>query len=130
MNRRKETNTSPRTGKPKQGKQGEGGGRPKLDIDYETVKKLASIQCTQNEISAWLDISVDTLVKDVKFVGIYKSAIESGKMSLRRHQWKALEAGNTTMLVWLGKQYLRQTEKQEITGAEGKEMIIRWLPSK
>lgn len=128
MNRRKETRISPRTGQPKQGEQGEGGGRPKLEIDYEAVKKLASIQCTQAEISAWLGISVDTLVKDEKFVGIYKSGIENGRMSLRRHQWKALEDGNTTMLVWLGKQYLRQSEKQELTGSDGKELTITWLP--
>jgi hypothetical protein len=40
-----------------------------------------------------------------------------GRMSLRRKQWKAAEDGNTTMLVWLGKQYLGQSDKSEVTGA-------------
>jgi hypothetical protein len=54
--------------------------------------------------------------------------MEGGKMSLRRHQWRALEEGNTTMLVWLGKQYLGQREKNEVTGADGKDLVITWLP--
>ena len=29
-------------------------------------------------------------------------------------QWKAAEAGSHTMLVWLGKQVLGQTDKQEV----------------
>lgn len=37
--------------------------------------------------------------------------MDKGRMSLRRKQWQAVENGNTTMLVWLGKQYLRQKDK-------------------
>jgi hypothetical protein len=32
------------------------------------------------------------------------------------------------MLVWLGKQYLGQREKNELTGADGKDLVITWLP--
>jgi len=123
-----ETTVSERTGLPKQGRQGEGGGRPRFEIDYEAVKKLASIQCTQVEIAAWLGCCVETLLRDEKFCQIYKDGMENGKMSLRRHQWKALEGGNTTMLVWLGKQYLGQRDKNELTGADGKDLTVTWLP--
>ena len=54
MSKRKPQTISARTGLPKQGQQGEGGGRPPFEIDYEAVKKLAGIQCTQTEIAAWL----------------------------------------------------------------------------
>ncbi len=87
-------------------------GRPKKIIDYEAVSKLAAIQCTQAEIASFLGCSVDTLQRDEKFSGLYKEAIERGKMSLRRYQWKALEEGNTTMLIWLGKQYLGQKDER------------------
>ena len=30
-------------------------------------------------------------------------------------QWKAAERGNTSMLIWLGKQILGQSDKQEIS---------------
>ena len=124
-NRRKDQTISERTGLPKQGQQGEGGGRPRFEIDYEAVKKLAGIQCTQTEIAAWLGCHVNTLLNDEKFIEIYKSGIEGGKMSLRRHQWRALEEGNSTMLVWLGKQYLGQRDKNELTGADGKEFVVQ-----
>ncbi len=45
-------------------------------------------------------------------------------MSLRRLQWKAAKENNVTMLIWLGKQYLGQTDKQEVSGAEPIELIM------
>ena len=98
----------------KRGRQGEGGGAPKKVIDYETAEKLAALQCTQQEIASFLKLSVDTLTRDEKFCGLYKEGIDKGRMSLRRYQWKALEEGNTTMLVWLGKQYLGQRDKFDV----------------
>lgn len=128
MSKRAETKVSQRTGLPKQGAQGENGGRPRFVIDYDSVEKLASLQCTQSEIASYLGCSVDTLQADEKFSGIYKAGMDKGRMSLRRHQWRALEEGNSTMLVWLGKQYLGQREKNELTGADGKDLVITWLP--
>jgi len=94
-------------------------GRPKKKIDYELVKKLAYIQCTQEEISSILAISTRTLQRDTEFCRIYKNGMDNGKMSLRRLQWKAAEKGNNTMLIWLGKQYLNQTDKQELAHSGG-----------
>lgn len=88
-------------------------GRPKKKIDYQTVEKLASIQCTQEEISNFLGISTRTLQKDEEFLRIYKKGLDNGKMSLRRWQYKKAQDGNVSMLIWLGKQYLGQTDKFE-----------------
>lgn len=90
------------------------GGRPKKVIDYKLVEQLGSIQCTQEEIASALDISVRTLQRDEEFCRIYKSAMNDGRKSLRRLQWDAAHNGNTTMLVWLGKQYLGQRDKRDI----------------
>lgn len=86
------------------------GGRPKKIIDYELVEKLAGICCTQEEISGILEISTDTLRRDKRFCDIYKKARENAKSSLRRTQFKLAET-NPTMAIWLGKQYLGQTDK-------------------
>ena len=91
------------------------GGRPKKEIDYKIVEELSNIQCTQEEIASVLNISVRTLQRDEEFCRIYKNGMDNGKMSLRRMQWGAAKQGNTTMLVWLGKQYLGQTDKQDVT---------------
>ena len=85
-------------------------GRPPKVIDYELVERLSQIQCTQDEIASILDVSVRTLQRDETFVIIYKKGMDSGRMSLRRYQWEAAKKGNTSMLIWLGKQYLGQSE--------------------
>lgn len=113
-------------------------GRPKLIIDYGIVEKLALIQCTEAEISEFLGVSVRTLQRNKEFCRIYKKGLEDGHSSLRRLQWKTAEgeylakriiytnrdgsqreeeifaSPNPTMLIWLGKQYLGQVDKQEI----------------
>jgi hypothetical protein len=100
------------------------GGRPKKQIDYELVKELADIQCTQEEIAGVLNISVRTLQRDDEFCRIYKNGMLKGKMSLRRMQWASAQSGNNTMLVWLGKQYLGQSDKVETeNNTNNKEMI-------
>lgn len=88
--------------------------RPKKEINYEIVEKLANIQCTQEEIATFLDLSVRTLQRDEEFCRLYKKGQESGKMSLRRYQFKLAEK-NASMAIFLGKQYLGQKDNVEIT---------------
>ena len=83
--------------------------RPKFKIDYDTVKKLASIMCTQQEIASFLGCDERTLQRDEEFCRIYKEARETGKMSLRRMQWKLAEK-SYAMAIFLGKQYLGQRD--------------------
>lgn len=87
-------------------------GRPKKQIDYQSVEKLASIFCTEEEISYFLDISVRTLQRDPEFCRIYKKGAQVARMSLRRKQYKLAEK-NAAMAIFLGKQYLGQTDKVE-----------------
>lgn len=94
-------------------------GRPKKEIDYEAVEKLASIQCTQEEIANFLNLSVRTLQRDDEFCRLYKKGQDNGKMSLRRTQFKLAEK-NPSMAIWLGKQYLGQRDSfpDEVNYAE------------
>ena len=87
-------------------------GRPKFKIDYETVRKLASIMCTESEIASFLGCDVRTLQRDKDFVAVYKEGKETGKMSLRRMQWKLAEK-SYAMAIFLGKQYLGQKDVVE-----------------
>lgn len=102
-------------------------GRKKLVIDYVTVEKLASIQCTQEEISTFLGISVRTLQRDEEFCRIYKKGQENGKMSLRRMQFKLAEK-NSAMAIFLGKQYLGQkdiVEQQNVELGKVEELLSK-----
>jgi len=90
--------------------------RPRKEINYTQARRLAEIQCTIDEIAHVLGVSDTTLKRNVEFRAIYDAAREKGKTSLRRMQWHAARRGNTAMLIWLGKQYLGQAEKHELSG--------------
>ena len=88
------------------------------DIDYKIVEGLAAIQCTESEIAVAIGFSLSGFSKrkknDPELVEALEKGRETGRKSLRRLQWQAAQGGNNTMLVWLGKQYLGQTDKQDI----------------
>ena len=103
-------------------------GRPKKEIDYVAVEKLANIQCTQEEIASFLGISSRTLLRDEKFKELFAKGRENGKTSLRRIQWKHAEK-SATMAIWLGKQYLGQKDVIEASATgEAKIKIVNSLP--
>ena len=51
-----------------------------------------------------------------RFEDIYTKGKEEGKAKLRDVQLKSAMSGNVTMQIWLGKQYLDQTDKTNISG--------------
>lgn len=84
----------------------------KKDISPEQVQKLAAIGCTDKEIGDIVGCSHDTLTR--RFKDDLMLGRANGKASLRRKQWETALSGNVTMLIWLGKQILAQTDKQFI----------------
>src|ERR1700730_16860163 len=86
-------------------------GRPKKFVDLELVEKLAAIQCTYGEIASTLGVSVDTLQRNRNFAATYKRGAEGGRKSLRRMQFESANKGNVVMQIWLGKQYLGQSDQ-------------------
>ena len=96
------------------------GGRPRFDFSDKLplVRKLASIQCTDEEIAAGLGCSQDTLARGRKREPDLDAAIlegrANGRMSLRRAQYQRAMEGNPAMLIWLGKQILGQRERADL----------------
>ena len=90
-----------------------GAGRKLVKIDLEQLEKLCGLQCTDAEIAAWFHVSTRTLENRRKhrtFAEAMERGRAKGRISVRRHQMKLLEAGNATMAVWLGKQLLGQRD--------------------
>jgi hypothetical protein len=85
-------------------------------IDEKQVEFLASRFWKNTEIAAFFGCDEGTIRK--RFSDAITKGKELGKGSLRDAQIKLALAGNATMLIWLGKQYLEQTEKYEITNDE------------
>jgi hypothetical protein len=99
---------------------------PKLQPDEKTlvlVKGLGNIQATGPECAAVLGVTEPTWIKFKKGFPEVEAALRDGqgegRASLRRRQFKAANDGNPTMLIWLGKQYLGQADKQEVSGKNG-----------
>jgi hypothetical protein len=94
-------------------------GRPLFDVNWDQVDELCAIQCTGEEIAGVIGCDYDTLAtackreKHTAFSDYFKQKASNGKMSLRRTQYTTAMEGNPTMLVWLGKNWLGQTDKME-----------------
>ena len=83
--------------------------RPKkYNLDTDQIKKLASLGCTNKEISDFFGCSADLLEKSYSEF-LTKGSAEQ-KLRLRQLQWKSAEKGNIVMQIWLGKQILGQSE--------------------
>ena len=92
----------------------------KKNISEKQVFELAKLHCTYEEMANILDISKGTLTN--RFKQVIQKGYEDVKRSLRKKQLElALHNGNVTMLIWLGKQYLEQTDKINQSGLSEEE---------
>ncbi len=86
-------------------------------INLAELEKLAAMQCTDEEIAAWFNVSPRTIERRRKspvFAETICRGKARGRISLRRAQLKILEQGNATMGIWLGKQYLGQADQIDV----------------
>ena len=91
----------------------------KLTPDLETLKQIglmARVHCTEQEMANIFGVSTAAFSD---FRNMYPEVRETisknrdqGRLSLRHKQFQmALEQDNTQMAIWLGKQYLGQSDK-------------------
>ena len=102
-------------------KKRQGAGRPRIIVDLEILKNLASIGCPDYEIASVLNVSARTLKRNyAEIIDQYK---EKGKASLRKKMWdKAVKKDNTHMQNWLSKNYLGMKDRTQT------ESIVEPLP--
>lgn len=109
-----------------------GGRPPKLTADEATlkiIKGLGNIQATSKECASVLAVTEPTWIKFKSDHPEVEDALRDGQgeglASLRRRQFKVADSGNPTMLVWLGKQYLGQSDKQDLSVAADVTMTFK-----
>lgn len=95
-------------------------GRPKVEIDLVELEKLCRLNCTLDEIAAYMGCSRDTIERRIREDDSIRSLIDkgraTGKISLRRKQFQILEeTSNATMAIWLGKNLLGQRDALDVT---------------
>lgn len=86
-------------------------------VPPEEVYKLAQIGCTIEEISDWFGVPANTI--KYNFSDQIAKGRSETKQALRRAQIKLALQGNATMLVWLGKNMLGQSDNPLSINANG-----------
>lgn len=115
---KKRATTAKKTTEPKKA------GRPKVQINQRQFEEMCKWQCTRSEIASFFNCDEKTITTWCKatygmdFSSILKIKAENGKTALRHIQFRMAESGSERMAIWLGKQWLGQTDKQDIAIAE------------
>ena len=100
------------------------------EIDKKQFESLCALQCTEAEICGWFDVTEKTLnswckrTYHMNFSQIFQIKRSKGKVSLRRYQFQQAEK-SATMAIWLGKNWLGQTDKVDVqaTVTQGKDPL-------
>ncbi len=126
---------------------------PKKPIDLDKVKEYAEIACTLKEIASFLGVNERTLFRSPEVMAVYHASLDEFNRSLRRLQWATAQGNDTEFLrdakgeivrgeknravilkpgsapnekmqEFLGKNYLGQADKTDITS--GGEKLKPW----
>lgn len=95
------------------------GGRPKKVLDMALIDKYLRAGCPGTEVATLLGVSKDTVYKRVKevhgvsFDEYAQKQKAAGKEFLRFKQYEEAVNGNQALLIFLGKNILGQSDKQQ-----------------
>jgi len=96
-------------------------GRAKTVIPEEQVLELSKLHCTSKEMAEFFEVPLSTFTDNFRDI-ITKGRLET-KQRLRAAQLKLALNGDRTMLIWLGKNILGQSESPINTDAIG---VLPW----
>lgn len=85
-----------------------GRGENQRVVPPDEVYKLASLGCDLQEIADWFQVNRETL--KFNFSDYIAEGRAELKTRLRQAQIQTALSGNPTLLIWLGKQYLSQSD--------------------
>ena len=86
--------------------------------------RLAALGVPMVDIAFVVGCSVDTLER--RFRDEIEEGRANGRTRLRQKQLEVALSGNPAMLIWLGKQMLGQSDKQEISNTGPVQVRLNW----
>jgi len=101
------------------------------DIEFNGWDQLDALITWSSEvyIADKLGLNIDTLAARIKerygvsFSEYKRKKQEPMRINLMKKQYDIAMGGNVTMLIWLGKQYLGQSDKQELNTGDSEMKI-------
>ena len=91
---------------------------PQRQIVFDQVLYWINLQASREEVAGSFRVSIDTLDRRLEehfglnYAALRKRCEGEAKLSLRRYQF-ALAEKNTSMAIWLGKQWLGQKDHED-----------------
>lgn len=111
---------------------------PRVEINADALEALSAMFATVVEMAGYFGLSKRQFLarlKEPKLADAYRSGRAKGRITLRRKQVEIATEGNSTMLRWLGVQYLGQSQKvrlvspEEEAPDEAEDTVgVRWTP--
>lgn len=95
-------------------------GRNQAVVPPQEVEDLAQIGCSDRDIAEWFGITESTL--RYNFSDYLVKGRQGLKQTLRRAQIKTALTGNATLLIWLGKNILGQSD----TPQSADDKVLPW----
>lgn len=94
-------------------------GRPKADIDWNRVNELLIAGCSGAEVAGYFGLNKTTIYErcvtdnNLTFTEYSSQFYSKGETIIREAQFKKVKEGDNAMLIWLGKNRLKQRDKEE-----------------
>jgi hypothetical protein len=107
--------------------------RPKVKIDLTEVEKLYGMQCTDEEVAAFISVSTRTIERrrqNPQFNEMAERAKAKGRISVRRSLFRLAAAGNIAAAIFLSKNLLgyRDVVNNEHSGPGGGPIQVAGRP--
>lgn len=99
-------------------------GRPRFEFNEERlaeIRDLASEAAPVKEICRAIGCSESTFYANETAMQAFHDGQNDMRISLRHWQFLQAKAGNTTMLIWLGRNMLGQKEQPTVAAADSPE---------
>jgi hypothetical protein len=108
--------------------------RPRTKIDLVELEKLYGMQCTDEEVAAFVGVSTRTLARrrqNKKFAEIGEKAKAKGRVSVRRALFRLAAGGNIAAAIFLAKNLLgyKDIVSNELSGPGGTAIQIASKPN-
>jgi len=99
-------------------------GRPVLEVDWDTLERICQYTISCEDAAFLCGVGKTTLEEKIKekhgitFRAFREQRSARTRLNLFNKQVEIALKGNVTMLIWLGKNYLKQSDKNEYSFTE------------
>jgi AraC-like DNA-binding protein len=96
-------------------------GRPKKELDWKVLDSILQFGATLIDCAEMCEMSDDSIQRRIKdeygctFTEYRNRKMSRMRVKLLQKQYESAMAGNTALLIWLGKQHLGQSDKNDIS---------------